>query len=292
LHIPHDELGFASAERLGLWQEIALALLRRYTERYYAFRKQAWEDPHLEYVTLNLDDPNLLGVGESPSDGYYRISLDRSEEEFLTKLRELKAAIERGERPDWDFHGMRALWFGRHLFQPLLYQDTMSRNVIITPAPLNQGERDFVLDLAEFQATDPSRFEDADLYLLRNLSRGRGLGFFEGGNFHPDFVLWLVRDTEQHIFFIDPKGLRNYGPDDGKIRFHETVKEIEDRLGDPAVHLHSFIVSNTYSEELGRLWGREKEEMLERNIVFQKDDRGTYISQILAPAGVPGTETS
>ncbi len=31
-----------------------------------------------------------------------------------------------------------------------------------------------------------------ELYLLRNLSKGRGVGFFEAGNFHPDFILWLL----------------------------------------------------------------------------------------------------
>jgi multidrug transporter EmrE-like cation transporter len=36
-------------------------------------------------------------------------------------------------------------------------------------------------------------FVQKELYLLRNLSKGRGVGFFEAGNFHPDFIFWLIR---------------------------------------------------------------------------------------------------
>jgi hypothetical protein len=49
LLIPAEELAFDSFERVRLWQEIALALLKKYTERYYTFRKREWELPHLEY---------------------------------------------------------------------------------------------------------------------------------------------------------------------------------------------------------------------------------------------------
>jgi hypothetical protein len=37
----------------ALWEEIALALLKKYTERYYTFRKREWELPHLEYQDLD-----------------------------------------------------------------------------------------------------------------------------------------------------------------------------------------------------------------------------------------------
>ena len=37
---------------------------------------------------------------------------------------------------------MKAIWFGKHLYQPLLYLDT--NGVQISPAPLNKGERQFV----------------------------------------------------------------------------------------------------------------------------------------------------
>ena len=148
LLIPAEELAFDSFEKVRLWEEIALSLLKKYTERYYTFRKREWELPHLEYRDLEGDDPNFLCVKESPDDGYYRILIDKSQEEIVAKLEELKAAIEKGDLKPWEFRGMKAIWFGRHLYQPLLYLD---QNIVeISPAPLNKGERQFVEDLKAF----------------------------------------------------------------------------------------------------------------------------------------------
>ncbi len=121
----------------------------------------------------------------------------------------------------------------------------------------------------------------AGQYLLRNLSKGRGIGFFEAGNFHPDFIVWQLTAARQRVAFVDPKGIRNVGLQDPKLGFHETVKEIERRLGDPAVELDSFIVSNTPSHVMRKQWGIEKEEMAKRHIVFQDEDKDTYIGAVL-----------
>jgi hypothetical protein len=81
-----------------------LSLLKKYTERYYTFRKREWELPHLEYRDLESDDPNFLSVREAPEQsGYYRILIDKSEEEIVAKLEELKAAIEKGDLKSWEF---------------------------------------------------------------------------------------------------------------------------------------------------------------------------------------------
>lgn len=84
------------------------------------------------------------------------------------------------------------------------------------------------------------------------------MGFFEAGNFHPDFIIWLLVGSQQHVIFVDPKGIRNLGPTDPKIQFHQTIKEIEQRLGDTNVRLQSFIVSNTPSHTMKMLWRMDK----------------------------------
>jgi hypothetical protein len=179
---------------------------------------------------------------------------------------------------------MKAIWFAEHLYQPLLYLD--SKVVEISPAPLNKGERLFVEDLKTFHDANADFFDGRELYLLRNLSRGKGVGFFEAGNFHPDFILWLLAGGKQHVIFVDPKGIRNLGPTDPKIQFHAAIKEIEERLGDPAVRLQSFIVSNTPSTTMRTLWSMEKSAMQKRHIVFQEEDAATYVRTILELAGV------
>ena len=287
LQIPEKELAFASFEedsfgkKVRLWQEIAISLLKKYTQRYYTFRKREWELPHLEYRDLEGDDPNFL-VRETPGECGYRILIDRSRDDIVAKLGELKTAIEQGELKPWEFQGMKAIWFGKHLYQPLLYLNT---NIVeISPAPLNRGERLFVEDLKAFHDSNAEFFSTRELYLLRNLSKGRGVGFFEAGNFHPDFILWLLADGKQHVIFVDPKGIRNLGPTDPKIQFHETIKEIEERLGDSGVRLQSFIVSNTPSATMRMLWNMEKGDMERRNIVFQEEDASTYVRAMLESA--------
>ena len=270
------------AEKVRLWEEIAVSLLKKYTERYYTFRKREWELPHLEYRELAGDDPNFPGVKESPDESYYRILIDKSQDEIVAKLRELNAAIEKGDLKPWEFQGMKAIWFGRHLYEPLLYLDT--KIVEISPAPLNKGERMFVEDLKAFHDGHADFFRTRELYLLRNLSRGRGVGFFEAGNFHPDFIVWLVAGDRQYISFVDPKGIRNLGFTDPKIQFFEMIKHIEVRLADPAVTLNSFIISNTPSHVMKRHWAVDKADMTTRHILFQDEDRNTYIQALLSKA--------
>lgn len=85
----------------------------------------------------------------------------------------------------------------------------------------------------------------------------------------------------QYVTFVDPKGVRNLqGAEDPKIRFHETVKEIEERLGDPQVVLNSFIISNTSYDEVS-FWGYSKEEFEDRHVLFQEEDRETYVEAMI-----------
>ena len=177
---------------------------------------------------------------------------------------------------------MRAIWFGQHLYEPLLH--LAGSAVEIRPVPLNVGERRFVEDIKAYFDTEPTLLKDAELYLLRNLSKGRGVGFFEAGNFHPDFIVWLLAGDRQYISFVDPKGIRNLGFTDPKIQFFETIKHIEERLADPAVTLNSFIISNTPSHVMKLQWAVDKAAMTARHILFQDEDRNTYIQALLSKA--------
>ena len=279
LLIPADELACDSFEKVRLWEEIALSLLKKFTERYYTFRKREWELPHLEYQELSEDDPNFPKGRDEDGEGYYRILIDRSQEEIVAKLTELKGLIETGDLKPWEFSGMKAVWFGRHLYEPLLY---LEQNIVeVSPVPLNKGERSLVEDLKSFHDSASKFFADKELYLLRNMSKGRGVGFFEAGNFHPDFILWLISSGRQFIAFVDPKGIRNIGFNDPKIQFFQTIKDIERRLGDPSVTLSSFIVANTPSHVMRLLWAVDKPAMEARNILFQEEDKATYVGKMM-----------
>lgn len=279
LLVPAEELACDSFEKVRIWEEIALSLLKKFTERYYTFRKREWELPHLEFQELAENDPNFPKGRDEDGEGYYRILLDRSQEEIVTKLTELKDLIEKGDLKPWEFSGMKAIWFGRHLYEPLLYLDQSI--VEVSPVPLNKGERNLVEDVKSFHDDTPGFFADKELYLLRNLSKGRGVGFFEAGNFHPDFILWLISGGRQFIAFVDPKGIRNIGFNDPKIQFFQTIKDIEQRLAEPSVTLSSFIVSNTPSHVMRLLWAVDKPAMEARNILFQEEDKTTYVGKMM-----------
>jgi hypothetical protein len=283
LLIPESELAFSSYAKVRTWQEIAQSLLRKYVERYYTFRKREWELPHLEYRDLTVDDLNFPNfASDDGAECGYRILIEESQQEIVEKLKELKSAIENGSLKDWGFRGLKAIWFGRHLYQPLLFLD--GSVVEVSPAPLNKGERLFVEDLKAFHDANSDYFAGRELYLLRNLSKGRGVGFFEAGNFHPDFIIWQLEGERQRVTFVDPKGIRNVSLQDPKVGFFETIKEIEKRLDQPDIVLESFIVSNTPSHEMEKQWGINKQEMQRKHILFQQEDNKTYIRTLLEPS--------
>ena len=123
----------------------------------------------------------------------------------------------------------------------------------------------------------------SEIYLLRNLSRGKGVGFFEAGNFHPDFILWLVQGSRQKIAFIDPKGiLRLHGLNDPKIMFHQKVKDMEKRLGDKDVAMYSFIISNSWLADVKWWSGGDILEFSKRNVFFQKEEKDIYVQKIIS----------
>ncbi len=272
LYIPREEMEFKNFEQVRRWQEIAVTLLKKYLDRYYSYCKRKYEDKYLEVYELKQDEPNFFNE--------YQIYIEASRDDIVAKLEELKDLIQsRKFKKDFNFEGILAINFGRHLYQPLLH--IQGDFIEVKPVVLDaESEREFLFDLRNFYEKNKEFFQDKELYLLRNLSR-RGIGFFEAGNFYPDFILWLLLPDIQHVAFIDPKGLRNVeGPNDPKIRFYKTIKEIEQqKIRDPKLKLHSFIISSTLYANI-KWWGTSKKELENRHVLFQKDDKEIYIKKM------------
>lgn len=275
LLIPADMLEVTNFERIRMWQEIALALLKKYAERYYYFRKQEFEGPHLEYYQLGENDDNFIDE--------YKATIDRNAEDWINKINELKDKLSDGSFKDsWSFGNLKAFDFSKHLYQPLIYFKN-NEIVKIAPVPLNEGERGFIEDLKAYYTNTTDFFDNKELYVLRNQSRGKGVGFLGCVTFYPDFILWLIVDKKQYVCFIDPKGLRQiHGFDDPKIIFYKTIKDIQNRLGDSEIILDSFIISNTYQREINWWKKGDKDEKKFENhhVLFQKEDKGAYINKL------------
>lgn len=285
LLIPGSMLALDSFAKVAAWQEIAETLLKKYADRYYIFRKKIWEEPHLEYAELAADDRNFpepgSGVGEEQ--GVYRVLVEKSEQTLITQLRHLGAELrQRVAVTDKKLMGGQAaievVSFKGHLYEPLI--KTSGASISVKPVALNEGEMRFVRRLNEYCATHQDEFEGKPLLLLRNMSRGRGVGFFEAGNFYPDFIVWRIDGVKQRIAFVDPKGIRQLSwANEPKLEFHRTIRDIETRIGDPNITLRSYIVSVTSAAEMALHWNVTRDDMAERNILFDEDER--YIEAIV-----------
>lgn len=286
LLIPGAELALDDFSKVAAWQEIAETLLKKYCERYYTSRKKAWEEPHLEYAELSADDPNFpdAGSGVGEDHGCYRVSVEKSEEQLIIQLKQLGEELRKrvgvaDKRLQGRHAAVEVLRFDRHLYEPLI--KASGATITVKPVALNDGEMRFVKRVRDYCRANPEAFDEKPLFLLRNLSRGRGVGFFEAGNFYPDFILWRIDGEQQRITFVDPKGIRNLDTvDDPKIAFHQTIREVEKRIGDPKVSLRSFIVSGTSAAEMVLHWKVKPEEMSKRNILFDEDEN--YVKRIMA----------
>lgn len=170
LYIPAAEMEFNRFDRVRRWEDVAIALLKKYCDRLYKHRKQEWEADYLEYRELQESDPNFVQE--------YRLMIEQSAEDIKNNLEALKAMITEGRfGKDWSFGKLDALCFGQHLYQPLLH--FKSDLVEVMPVSLNDGEMDFVCDLRKYFNEKKEFFENRELYLLRNMSRGRGIGFLK-----------------------------------------------------------------------------------------------------------------
>jgi hypothetical protein len=137
---------------------------------------------------------------------------------------------------------------------------------------LNESETGFVsafmawLDRNETQLAEL----ETSIYLLRNKSRGSGIGFFEAGNFYPDFILWAVTGKQQNVVFVEPHGITHEGTGHAKVQFHKTIKDIERRLADPHLRLESAIVTPTdFAAVQDRRW--TSKDWADNHVFFMKD---------------------
>jgi hypothetical protein len=280
LLIPKEKLSVDNFTSLQRIEEIVIALVKTYTKALYEFKKAEWESQFMEYRELNDDDKNFIDE--------YKVSVEDKETDIIVKLVALQKLLEDGNIDDAEFKKLarsdfKAISFDKHLYNPLIYKDSKLISLSINPVQLNDGERDFIEDLKDYLMVNASEFKETELFVLRNQSK-TGMGFFEAGNFYPDFIMWLIKDGKQYITFIDPKGLRNVDvANGGKVNFYATIKELETKLADSSIILNSFIVSTTSFNALNEVHSTmTKAELEDKHIVFQKDDKETYIDKIFS----------
>ena len=279
LYLPENRLNPETFDGVLLVQQVATELLKRYCKQYYNYRQREYIEPRLELRDLTADDDNI------PQEDLYQLIVDGEEEQVIQGIRQIKEDLERKKDDLLKVGDLNACNFGRHLFQPLFHVRRGGK-ITVLPVALNESEYGFVTDLKTWCDGRKSKLEKdgTELFLLRNMSRGKGVGFFEAGNFHPDFILWVLAHGKQHVIFIEPHGLLHEGPASDKVLFHKRIKDVEERLKDPTVVLESFILSWTRYSQLE--WGMSREQLEEMHVLFMTDDRDGYVDRLFSGSGL------
>lgn len=257
--------------------EVAKALLRKFVSRYYEGMRRGWEHSRVEAVSLRSDDGNF-------SFGAYEL---RVPEQVVAELAELIAqgdAMYKQSREE-----LPSIFFDRHLYQPLLTRDPSGR-ISAAPPALNDRERQFVDDLRAYLVAAPPLVKGFEVFLLRNLTRGHGVGVSLSGTtdvFYPDFLLWLLKDDAVWLTFVDPHGLiyAEGSFRDLRITLNEDLRALEpevQRKSGRAISLASVILSTTRYANLKPSFGtgtHTRTEFEEHNVLFFED--ADYIEKTL-----------
>jgi hypothetical protein len=275
LYLPETRLNPSGYDGVLLLQQAVAELLKRYCDRYYNYCKREYIEPRLELRELTQEDDNL------PREDYYQLIVDGDEEQVIQGIQQIKKDLETRKDELLKVGDLKACNFGVHLFQPLFHVRRGGK-ITVLPVTLNESEYQFVTDLKKWCDANKNKLktDGVELFLLRNMSRGKGVGFFEAGNFHPDFILWMLAGEKQCVTFIEPHGLLQEGPGSEKVRFHQRIKEVEKRLNDPDVILNSFILSWTKYPQLK--WDSSQQELEDKHVLFMSDDRDRYIEKLFA----------
>ena len=263
--------------------EVVVSILRKYMDKFYRVQRERWESENMRYENLGMEDANFQD---------YTLRVPRDENELIQAIEDLLREGERIYREETS--DLPNVYFDRHLYQPLLIE--RGEKVESSPPGLKQSEHNFVKDLREYCILYKDSFlVDKEIFLLRNLSRGKGVGFFENTGFYPDFILWIKDAQGQRIVFIEPHGMlhaRSYEQDD-KAQLHERLPDFAEKIAKRSVYkdvkLDSFIVSETPYQ---KLWGRygddswDLERFTQAHILFpEQGENYNYIATIMQAGG-------
>lgn len=273
---------FAGRARL---QEAVTAILRKYMEAFYRKQREQWESKHLVYRPLDLDDPNLAFNRPKLEEkkAAYTVRIPGSRSDLIKAIKNLQEDMEKLIKEENS--GLPRINFDCSIYLPLLLK--RDNDISAAPPALEESEARFVRDLKEYwEAEKEKSLEGKEVFLLRNLSRGKGIGFFEENGFYPDFILWIADAKRQRIVFIEPHGMiyeRSY-QNNHKARLWEKLSELGEEISKRSpmnfsVTLDSFFISATEYEELRKhfddgTWDLKK--FAEHHILFFKREPGGY----------------
>jgi hypothetical protein len=263
----------------SMLQEAVTNILRKYVDAFYRVQRERWETQTMVYRVLDESDPNLgfnRGLVHERPVATYVVKVPGSQRDLIADIQNL---VEQGERLyRQETADLPRIYFDRHLYQPLLVEQ--EGKVRMIPPGLKPSEAQFVRDLKDYWGREKDRsLSGEEVFLLRNLSRGSGVGFFEGRGFYPDFIMWVLDARSQRIVFVEPHGMLHEKAyiHDEKALLHEVLpalaSEIASRTKRRGVTLDSYIISATPYDDLRQRYGDgtwQRGRFAEKHILFQE----------------------
>ena len=278
-------------------QQAATAVLCKYMDAYCKMHRQRWESEHMSYEPLTVHDDNFQP---------YRVSVPRSDPVLVKTICEIvdeAKKLSKRPKPEKLYAGEHAyelpnLHFDRHLYQPLLIaRKGKEAAVRSSPPGLNEGEKQFLEDLRDYWKAELSgKMKGKELFVLRNLGRGKGIGFFESRGFYPDFILWIKEPKRQRIIFAEPHGmmLEHGHLHSEKVGLHKRLREHSKaalgKAGLKHLEVDAAVISVTSYDVLAKVGLKEdgsqytREEFTSERVLFMERKASyDYMTHLLAP---------
>ena len=279
LYAPPEKLNVTDFRQVRTLEDVAVDLITEYAEQFWRRERRKWEHDKIEVVTLDEGDLNHIEAWE--------LSADATETRLVEDIHTLASCVQ-----DAWFHRLKVgvILAKVHAYQPLLHAGK-DRQVTVRPVPLDENEKKVVKELADLAENGDPCLQGRELFLIRNLTRGRGVSFFDDFNYYPDFIVWLKDDNRQHVVFLDPKGLSRLGDRERrKVRLHHEIAEVEKqvRSADPNLHLRAYVLSVTAPTLIGDS-GRSAEAWKQDGVYFLDDPNclKQVVGHALGTAGAP-----
>lgn len=274
-----------SKEDLIRFEELVLQILRKYIAKFYKLIQQRIATQYMELEDINEMNPIPVN---------WDVRVSKKQPELFASLQGIKQEIKQMIN-DGEFvyrsprTGLPEAYIERHLYQPLIVMINGESNPSLeaTPPALVQSEQDFISDLRRYlnsvNSTIPSK---NDIFLLRNQSRGKGIGFYENLGIYPDFILWIKKGSKQRIIFIEPHGMIHdpVNEHNDRVMLFKTVQDISTNNDDfriKQVQMDSYIITKTDFTVLSKREGIPNTDTFadEWHILFRTQDP-KYLSPI------------
>ena len=274
LNVMHEsEVVPTSLAEVARLEELVLTLLRKYIAKFYANVRKRWSENRVRLGHLDENDANFTN---------WSVSVPRAKASELEPR--ILNLIESGEIYGAGLTELPTAYNDRHLYQPLL----TAGKAKTSPPALEESEQRFVEDLGRYvRQHSEERLAKKEIFLLRNQSRGRGIGFYQNHGFYPDFILWITEGPKQRIVFIEPHGMVHEAINEhnDKVNLFRRLRELShNRFRGEHVQLDAFIISKTDFPRMRDTWHMERAEFEAWHILFREPDprKIDYLNPIFA----------